>query len=233
MKTIILLSDLDLITNVWYIALLVIVVLLATAVTVLYTKFSKLSDEVKKNTAYRKSGDTRSFPVLPKVTGNNDILGRLAKLENTAKEKQESRSEIITEPVITPIPKVEVEKRYEFDLSVPEKPKVIEFYMSTPNPDGSFEADQGSDMFRQTISLFKFTSDPKNPLTASFEFFSDDSGTKDALANPKRYLEPVCYEENDAFTGAKKIVITKAGTAYKNGDKWVVDKNNKLRIKYQ
>jgi hypothetical protein len=233
MKTIILLSDLDLINNVWYIALLVIVVLLVVAITVLYTKLSKLSDEVEKNTGYRKSGDARSFPVSTKVTGNNDILGRLAKLENAAIEKQESKSEIVTAPAIISTPKLEAEKRYEFELSVPDKPKVIEFYMSTPNPDGSFEADQGSDLFRQTISLFKFTSDPKNPLTASFEFFSDDSGTKDALSNPKRYLEPVCYEENDAFTGAKKIVITKEGIAYKNGDKWIVDKNNKLRIKYQ
>lgn len=233
MKTIILLSDIDLIDNIWYVALLAIVVLLVVAVTVLYTKLFKLSDEVKKNTSYRKSEEIRSFGPQNKVSGAKDILDRQEKPEKKVEEKPVSKPEIVAKPVSTPIPVVEVEKSFEFNLSVPEKPKVIEFYMSTPNNDGSFEADQGSDVFRQTISLFKFTSDPKNPLTASFEFFSDDSGTKDALANPKRYLEPVCYEENDAFTGAKKIVITKAGIAYKNGDKWIVDKNNKLRIKYQ
>jgi len=217
----------------WFIAVLVIVLLLVVAVIILYTKISKLSNEVEKNTGFRKNGNTKSFTTQADVATNNDILNRLQRLENKVDGKRESRSEVVAPQVVIPAPVVEEVKSPEINLSVPDKPKVIEFYMSTPNPDGSFEVDQSSDVFRPTMSLFKFRSNPNNPLTASFEFFSDDSGTKDALANPKRYLEPVCYEENDAFIGAKKIVVIKAGIAYKNGDKWVVDKNQKLIIKYQ
>jgi len=233
MKTIILSPGYNLITDVWFIVLFVIVVILVVAISILYSKFSGLSDEVEKNTGFRKNGGTKNFTTQTDVTTNNDILGRLQRLESRVNGRQESQREVASPPAISPIPVVEEVKSPEINLSLPEKPKVIEFYMSTPNPDGSFEVNQGSDTFRQTISLFKFTSNPNNPLTASFEFFSDDAGIKDALTNPKRFLEPVCYEENDAFAGAKKIIVTKPGTAYKNGDKWIIDRDKKLRIKYQ
>jgi hypothetical protein len=233
MKTIILSPGFNLITDVWFIALLVIVIVLAVVVVILYAKISKLSDEVEKNTGFRKNGSVKHFTTQADVASNNNILNRLQRLENKSNIKQESRNEATPPLAISPSTIIEEVKSQEIDLSLPEKPKVIEFYMSTPNPDGSFEVSQSSDVFRQTISLYKFIFNPNNPLTASFEFYSDDSGTKDALTNPKRYLEPVCYEENDAFIGAKKIVVTKAGTAYKNGDKWIIDRDKKLRIKYQ
>ncbi|MES2487460.1 MAG: hypothetical protein V4581_16125 [Bacteroidota bacterium] len=229
MKPFFLLPSINLASNFWIITLLVITLLLAVAVIVLFKKQAALFKNVEKNAYPVKGTSQKSFTTKADENQLNDIISRLIRLENKSKTEPET-SVPVARTIVT---MTEDEKPYEVNFLPPEKPKVISFYMSTPNPDGSFDVNQSSEEFRPTISLYKFTSDPKDSFSASFEFYSDEIGTKDALANPKRYLEPVCYEENDAFLGARKIIIKKAGIASKNGDKWTVEKNQKLIIQYQ
>ncbi len=228
MKIFQLFTDFNILDDYCFIAVVSIIVLLLIAVIVLFAKLAALSDKVGK----QKGSNHTQHKTMGESERMTDLAIRVQALEKKLEAQINAKPVPVNTPATTFVP-VETEKPYEFDLTLPDKPKMTEFYMSTPNPDGSFEASQISDVFRPTVSLYKFTSDPKNPSTASFEFFSDESGIKDALNNPKTYIKPVCYEENDAFPGAKKIIQLKKGTAKKMGDKWVVDRDNRLRIKYQ
>jgi len=226
MKTPYLLITFDFPTNLWIIALLILVMLLICTIVLLFSKLFKLQDEVEKNISHRKNKNSANIVPISQNVNLTEINERLKNLEIRFTTKPEVAR-------ITPPAPPDAEKKYEFNLTVPQKPLVEEFYMSTPNLGGYFEIEQKTDVFRPTISLYKFRVDVKDSSKAYFEFFSDESGIKDALSNPKRYIEPVCYEENDAFNGAKKIVIQQEGIAIKNGDKWMVDKNHKAKIKYQ
>jgi len=136
-------------------------------------------------------------------------------------------------PVVPVNNQVYEEKSHEINLSIPKPADIQIFYMPTPNPDGSFEGSFRTEAFRPTVSLYKFTVDANNNSKARFEFHSDEFSTKDVLNNPKTYLEPVCYETNNPFAGAKKIITIIPGTAIKSGERWVVGKNDRAQIKYE
>lgn len=212
--------------NFWFVAVLIILIVLVFAVVALFREQASLEKEIKKNSEYRRANSNKT--VTPHNADSNitDILSRLKKLELTTTTKAPAEA---IQPARTPV--AEVEKPYEFTLSVPEKPKFEGFYMSTPNPDGSFEINQQTDSFKPTVSLYKFNIDKSSPAKATFEFNSDSAGIIDSLNSPKTFVEPVCYQENDAFFGAKQIITTQPGTAEKRNDKWVVV--TKAKIKYQ
>jgi hypothetical protein len=136
-------------------------------------------------------------------------------------------------PVATENNQAYEEKSPEINLIVPKPVDAQFFYMPTPNPDGSFEASYRTDSFRPTVSLYKFTVDANNNSKARFEFHSDEFSIKDVLNNPKTYLEPVCYETNNPFAGARKILTISPGLAVKSGERWLVGKNDKAQIKYE
>lgn len=217
----------------WFIPVVLIIGLLTFTVYNLRNSLRALKEEVRKNTDHRKNNSSKSITEINN-TSNNDltnVMRRLSKIEDYLIAKPVDITYSPAVPVNIPAPVVEDEKPFEINLSVPEKPKVTEFYMSTPSPDSSFEADQGSDSFRNTISLYKFTVNANNPAKATFMFDSDAVGISDSLNNPKTFIEPVCYQANDAFPGARQIITTQPGTAEKRNNKWVVV--DKAKIKYQ
>jgi len=227
MQNYFLITEFHLIGDFWFISLLVFVIIQAAAIVILFRKTLWLHESVGKNTRFRKNFSDNSNQ-LPSLQDNLivELSNRIKKLEVQAKvENVQSSVEKTTSPVYQP------EKSVEINLSVPSKPKNVDFFMSTPNEDGTFDLEQMSDVFRPTISLYKFSLASNSAAKASFEFNSDAIGIKDALTNPKRFIEPVCYEINDAFTGSKRITSQKPGTAEKRNDKWVV--TTKSQIKYE
>lgn len=220
----------------WDLIIVLLLLVVVIAVYVLFGKVSALKATVRSNSSSKINAPKTITEIDNSGSNNNEIItisNRLRKLEEqfSARTSTANTATIQAAPPVTPqIPIVEDEKPVVFDLSV-STPKVTEFYMSTPNPDGSFEADQGSDAFRNTVSLYKFTVSANNPLKATFVFSSDAVGTSDSLNNPKTFIEPVCYQANDAFPGASKVFTTTPGTAEKRNNKWVVV--DKAKIKYQ
>jgi len=106
---------------------------------------------------------------------------------------------------------------------------LTDFYMSTPNKDGSFNMASYSETFRPSVSIYHFV--PFNKTQAEFEFESDEQGMRDALNFSKSYIEPVCDEENDVTPDSKQIkTIDKGLVEYVNGQ-WVVVK--KAIIRYE
>jgi|GEM_PF-1476796 len=222
-----LITGFHLIEDFWFISVLAIVIIQAAAIIILFRKILWLHELVGKNTHFRKNFSNNSNQ-LPSLQDNLiiELSNRIKKLEVQAKVENVQSGVVKT---VTPV--YQPEKSVEIDLSVPSKPKNIDFFMSTPNEDGTFDVEQMSDVFRPTISLYKFSLASSSATKASFEFNSDAIGIKDALTNPKRFIEPVCYEINDAFTGSKRITSQKPGIAEKRNDKWVV--TTKSQIKYE
>lgn len=95
-----------------------------------------------------------------------------------------------------------------------------DFYMSTPNKDGSFNSASYSEQFLPSVSIYHFI--PLNEKEAEFEFDSDEQGTRDALNFSKSYIEPVCDEENDVTPDSKKVVTLRKGLAEKDRGGWTV-----------
>jgi uncharacterized coiled-coil protein SlyX len=111
----------------------------------------------------------------------------------------------------------------------PSKSNSKEFYMSTPNKDGSFWDRNSRQELDPTASCYKFTETA--PGTA--EFVTVDSSTFFQLAfkNPDYIIDPVC-DSRDALTSDRKRIITVTpGKAQKNGDKWNV--TTKAKIRYE
>ena len=116
----------------------------------------------------------------------------------------------------------------------PPAPQPKEYYLSTPNQDGTFNASSMSEQFRPSASVFKFVVTQKNGSHwAEFTVSDDSEAVKDALSSPTSYLDPVCESVNTYFPGAKRIVNERAGRAMRQGDKWVVKPDQKARIRYE
>ena len=116
----------------------------------------------------------------------------------------------------------------------PTLPKREEYYLSTPNQDGTFNASSMSEQFRPSASIYKFVVTQKNGNHwAEFTVSDDSEAVKDALSSPNSYLDPVCESTNSFFPGAKRIVNVRPGQALRQGDKWVVKPDQKARIRYE
>lgn len=102
------------------------------------------------------------------------------------------------------------------------------YYFSTPQPDGTFNDSNKSDLFIATSSMYKFTILSSNK--AHFEFINDESTLRDALNYPDSYLLPVCRAENTRNIKATKITtIGKGGIAELNDGRWIVTEKAVIR----
>ena len=102
------------------------------------------------------------------------------------------------------------------------------YYFSTPQPDGSFNDSNKSDLFIATSSMYKFTLLSNNK--ANFEFINDESTLRDALNYPDSYLLPVCRAENTRNIKATKIAtIGKGGIAELSNGRWTVTEKAVIR----
>ncbi|MGB3852199.1 MAG: hypothetical protein WA958_19705 [Tunicatimonas sp.] len=116
----------------------------------------------------------------------------------------------------------------------PPAPKAKEYYLSTPNQDGTFNASSMSEQFRPSASVYKFMVTQKDGAHwAEFSVADDSEAMKDALSSPNSYLAPVCESENAYSPGAKRIVNVRPGRAVRQGDKWIVKSEQKARIRYE
>lgn len=117
---------------------------------------------------------------------------------------------------------------------IEEKPKELyqqEFFMSTPNKDGSFNQSSFSLIFRPTASIYRFVIQSPDNNRASFYFADDEKAVSTAVNYPDTYIDPVCIPENAINYNAKRIITIKPGIAEKDSDKWTVIK--KAIIKYE
>jgi hypothetical protein len=113
----------------------------------------------------------------------------------------------------------------------PVRQKKGEFYMSTPNNDGSFNQSSYSPIFKPSASYYLFVVNSANSLQASFFFVDDEKAVITAIHYPDTYIDPVCTAENAINYSARKIKTSVPGIMEKSGDKWVLIR--KATISYE
>ncbi len=165
----------------------------------------------------------------------NSLRNEISKVNTTPVSCDQPK--VINQPVVVPI----IEKPIEEEKSTPIEMEIYKpltkieevFFMPAPSLEGYFALSDKSNVFKETISLYKFLIDKNNPNKAEFEFHSDSIGIKNAINYPDRCLESVCNINSAHNPNTKKIITIKPGIAEKNGDNWIVNSNNKAQIKYE
>lgn len=211
--------------NYWFIFLAFTVVLFFFLVIVLLIWVNKINNTInslKKDNNYLKSKISKTE-------------SQTVKINSTPEMNKISNSTIQTEVFKENEQLIEEEKSLPIEMEDITVPKTVEdiFYMPSPSSDGDFEISNRSNIFKETISLYKFFVHDDNPNKADFEFHSDSIGIKNAVNYPDRYLEPVCLINSAYNPNTKEIVTEKKGVAEIVADKWVVNHSNKAHIKYE
>jgi len=110
----------------------------------------------------------------------------------------------------------------------PEPEKTIQnFYLSTPNSDGSFNNSSANPTYKEGASIYKFQSTKDN--RAKFKIDEHEASVRLALAYPDKNIDPVCDALNAFDPKARKIYTVEPGIAELIGDKWKVITKAKIR----
>jgi len=180
---------------------------------------SKINEAQSKSVGNSGSGAS-SFEV-------NKLKDEIEKLRGEVKElsyKIESSK----------IPLEIVQPRYEQqswqDTKQPEV-KTETFFLSTPNSDGSFNDSSVSPTYKEGASIYKFTKVGNN--RAKFQIDEREASVKLALTYPDKSIDPVCDAVNAFNPKAKRITAVDVGEAELLNDKWIVNKSQKAKIRYE
>lgn len=125
-------------------------------------------------------------------------------------------------PVPAPVPETPVAAE-EAPEVVEEEPAIAapeEFYLSTPNKDGSFR-DLRASRFDPSQSLYRVIQ--ITPFEAEFEFVDDPILVSEALRYPETFLDPVCDYGGGIQYGARHILTVAKGRLLKttfDADRW-------------
>lgn len=206
--------------------------ILVIVICLLYVEKVKgdLNNELSKLKSKQPNNQDKAYIMMELQGDVRALKSQIRELKDRQPiDSQEIKHEKETREIFLEIPKsVQPEPPV-----IPPEPLEKILYMPAPNEDGSFDESSSSEIKKPLATLYEFKIHPTNPNKATFTFCSDDNGMKKALSNPRQNLTPVCYEENDAFSGMQRIVQIESGIAQKEGDRWIVTPANKARIKYE
>jgi hypothetical protein len=105
------------------------------------------------------------------------------------------------------------------------------FFLSTPNSDGSFNDSSVSPTYKEGASIYRFTKVGNN--RAKFQIDDREASVKLALTYPDKSIDPVCDAVNAFNPKAKRITTVDVGEAELLNDKWIVNKSQKAKIRYE
>ena len=191
----------------------------------LFGLYKRLDNRVDKHSKRIEDLTTRLFLKKDPISADdiNDLKEQVATLQRELEQLKKPST-----PPPTPAPASKPPKRRSLIA------EQDEYYLSTPNSDGTFNESSMSNQFRPSASVYKFLITKANgSQQAEFTVANDYDAVKDALSSPGSYLDPVCESINPYFPGAKRIVNIRPGQAVKQGDKWVVKPEHKARIRYE
>lgn len=198
-------------------------VLLLLLLLYLFGLYKRLDDRVDKHSKRIEDLTTRLFLKKDPVSAEDlkQLKAQVASLQEQIKKLKASPSSSSSETPAGAKPRPLVAEQHEY-------------YLSTPNSDGTFNTSSMSNQFRPSASVYKFmVTEANGTHRAEFTVASDHDAVKDALSSPGSYLDPVCESINPYFSGARRIVNIRPGKAVKQGDKWVVKPEHKARIRYE
>jgi len=210
------------------IAFFIVTLFLLLIMTVIfYFIYTRLKTEIKKHNHIintPKGSIIQENKELNKVQNDiNMIRQDFRQMQNSIEKIQREKNTIVQE-----------EKQFSvynptIDISEPKEAKVEEFFMSTPNDDGSFNQSNSSQFFRPTASFYRFIINNSNNTKANFFFVDDEWAVATASDFPQTYIDPVCEAVNAVNNHSKRIVTLHQGIVEKSGDKWVLIKKASIR----
>lgn len=218
----------------WYrylvIGTLILTLLLLGLLLYLFNMYKKMDERLDRHRKDINEINSELFVLKKKVINaekETNLSGRLEALE--------SKVDRINYEYDRPHEVSRSESAYAKAASaVATKPKIEEFYLSTPNSDGTFNISSMSPSYKPTASIYKFIiTEEDGKSVASFTVADQYESVKDALSSPGSYLDPVCESVNAFSPSAKRIVNLKPGRAFKRGDQWVVEPEDKAVIRYE
>jgi len=109
--------------------------------------------------------------------------------------------------------------------------KTETFFLSTPNADGSFNDSSVSPTYKEGASIYKFTKVGNN--RANFQIDEREASVKLALTYPDKSIDPVCDAVNAFNPKANRITTVNVGEAELLNDRWIVNKTQKAKIRYE
>ncbi|MFV8379498.1 hypothetical protein [Flavobacterium sp. LB3R33] len=215
-------------SNLWTIVLTVLIILTIVLLFILNRRISGLEKNLKNEIEKSKTGKT----AIPISNLSFDYSTKIRNLENSINniesQLKNSVQKNLSNNILTDSTSKEIKN--EIELKISPKPIQEVFYMATPDQN-NFDISSLSNTFKPTQSLYEFKVDNNDKSKASFTFYSDEIGIRDAVNYPHTYLDPVCESQNALNQNAKSINTIKPGIAEKRNDKWVV--TTKAKIKYE
>lgn len=180
--------------------------------------------------------DNHSNKNIHENNSNNIINNHIRDLDKEIKTLRLEISEInkkindfrkVPESIL-PIPETKLFQ----DIKQPELKMTTEtFYLSTPNTDGSFNESSASPTYKEGASIYKFTKIENS--RAKFQIDERETSVKFALTYPDKSIIPVCDSVNEYESKYTRIRTLNQGEAELQNGKWIVNKNQKAKIRYE
>ena len=158
----------------------------------------------------------------------------ISNLEDKIKKLETELKEVKSKVDSSNIPFEVVQPRYEQQSWQETKQPEVKsetFFLSTPNADGSFNDSSVSPTYKEGASIYKFTKVGNN--RAKFQIDEREASVKLALTYPDKSIDPVCDAVNAFNPKAKRITTVDVGEAELLNDKWIVNKSQKAKIRYE
>ena len=171
---------------------------------------------------------------------NENIKKKLATLQDELEKQKKENKQLLEENIslgeelenknIDNKSNISEEKTAHQEVMVTEKPeKHINKYFSMPNNDGSFNISNGDDV-NDGKKYYKIKYEEASNQGELF-YLSSDRDQK-SINRLEALLKPVCDIENISNADkATSIELIKSGKVSLIDDKWVIDTNNKVKIK--
>ncbi len=209
---------------------IVLILVLLGLLLYLFNMYKKMDERLDRHRKEINEINSELFVLKKKVANvekETKLSGRLEALEN----KVERINDEYDQPEVAKAVHTSTERAPSI---IATKLKTEEFYLSTPNSDGTFNVSSMSSSYKPTASIYRFlVTEEDGKSVAAFTVADQYETIKDALSSPGSYLDPVCESVNAFSPAAKKIINLRPGRAYKSGDKWIVKPEDKAIIRYE
>ena len=163
------------------------------------------------------------------IENNNREIGQLKRQNEKLKTENDRKEIALAEQKNTAEKQTSARDRFDGDPGKSIRNNKTEIYFTIPEGDGSFKTVNARN--GQDIDCFYKIVPDKSGQKGKLYFIPGDFDLR-ALDNIDYYLNPVCEIQNISDrTYARKISMTDPGSVIRRGDIWIIEENNKIKIK--
>lgn len=186
--------------------------------------------EINKNIEKKIKDELKSIGNSGPSPSSNEVTKLNAEIKALKDEIKQMATKIENTKSTLEIVHPQHEQQTWQDTMQPEVKSEI-FFLSTPNAEGSFNDSSVSPAYKEGASIYRFTIIGNK--RAKFQIDEREASVKLALTYPDKSIDPVCDAVNAFNPKAKRITTVEVGHAELLNDKWIVNKTQKAKIRYE